>query len=224
MEPFHLPSSLEEAEEIQIELLRALERESQVFCGDPSLVAGMDVSYGGESACACVVVVTYPALTPVSRCMARSPVRFPYIPGYFAFREIPALLHAFSLVAPLPDLLLVHGHGYAHPRRVGLATHLGAILQIPSLGVAGRGSLGMQASEPGTYRGATSPILLEGEVVGVLLRTREGNPPVYVSAGYRTTLVQAREYTLRCCRNSRFPEPIVRADRAARRMRRWCAG
>ena len=219
-----MPGSLEEARAIQAELNRRLDEEPSINSGELTLVAGMDVSYGISSAYACVVMTDYPGLSFRSRFEALSPLRFPYIPGLFAFREIPALQEAFSLVSPRPDLLLVHGHGYAHPRRMGLARHFGALMRIPSIGIAGRILQGMEVSDPGTSRGAYSPILMDNEVVGVVLRSRQGVKSVCVSAGYRTTLAQAQEITLSCCVESRFPEPMMRANRAARRMRRRCEG
>lgn len=188
----------------------------------PASVGGMDVSYGRRSAYACIVTIEYPSLAFRSRAEARSPLVFPYIPGFLAFREIPALLEVTTLALPLPDLLIVHGHGYAHPRRVGLATHIGAILGIPSIGIAGQILSGMRASVPGGSPGSSSHIILDGEIVGALLRTRKGARPVCVSAGYGTNLVLAQKMTLQCCRGSRFPEPLVRADAAARKMLRRC--
>lgn len=224
MEPFCIPASLGEAGGIQKDIRIRVESESHDIVGTPSLVAGTDVTYTASTAYAAVVMMNYPGLVFCSRIEVQSKIQFPYIPGYFAFREIPALLEAFSMLVPLPDLILVHGHGYAHPRRVGVATHLGYFLKIPSIGVAGRRMSGMDAPEPEGSPGSTSPVIMGGERVGTMLRTREGSAPVLVSAGYRTTLSQAEEITLKCCRGSRFPEPVLLADRASREMRRRCEG
>lgn len=220
MRPFPIPKTLVEAKAIQVDLRWRLRAEQDIPAGEPVLVAGMDVSYGTFTAYAACVIVNFPDLTFQSRVEARSSILFPYIPGFFAFREIPPLLEAFALVATPPDLLLVHGHGYAHPEHLGLATHLGAFLRIPSIGIAGSLLPGMEGTDPGTFRGAHSGIVMDGDVVGELLRTQENLPPVYISAGYRTTLVKAREITLACCTRSRFPEPVVLADRAAKSMRK----
>lgn len=220
MKPFPIPKTLDGAKAIQRDLIRRLEAEQDILAGEIRLVAGMDVSYGAFSAYATLVTVDFPELTFQSRIEARSSILFPYIPGFFAFREIPPLLEAFALVATFPDLLLVHGHGYAHPEHLGLATHLGAFLRILSIGIAGSLLSGMVGKDPGTSRGASSCIVMEDEVVGELLRTQEDHPPVCISAGYRTTLLQAREITLACCTRSRFPEPLVLADRAAKSMRK----
>jgi deoxyribonuclease V len=220
MKTFPLPDTLEEAMAVQVELAGTLKTGREEISEDPVLVAGMDASYGHSSAYAAIVIMGYPDLTFQSRVEARSPTRFPYVPGFFAFREIPALLEAYNLVGNPPGVLLVHGHGYSHPRRAGIAIHLGAFLGIPSIGVAGRPLPGMEVSEPGESRGACSEIIMEEEVTGVFLRTQEDTRPVYISAGYRTTLTQAIRIALSCCRHSRFPEPIRLADRAAGRMRR----
>lgn len=220
MKPFPIPRTLDEAKAIQRDLRRTLESEQDISIEGPERVAGMDVSYGDFSAYAALVIVHFPDLTFQSRVEARSSILFPYTQGFFAFREIPPLLEAFALVATPPDLLLVHGHGYAHPEHLGLATHLGAFLMIPSIGIAGSLLPGMEGTDPGTFRGAHSGIMMDGEVVGELLRTQEHLLPVCISAGYRTTLVKAREITLACCTQSRFPEPVALADRAAKRMRK----
>lgn len=220
MKPFPIPRTLAEAKAIQRDLRRALESGQDISIEEPERVAGMGVSYGDFSAYAALVIEHFPDLTFQSRVEARSSILFPYIPGFFAFREIPPVLEAFSLLKNPPDLILVHGHGYAHPERIGLATHLGAHLRIPSIGIAGSPLSGMEGTEPGTFRGAHSGIAMNGEVVGELLRTQEHLPPVCISAGYRTTLSHAREITLACCTRSRFPEPVVLAVRAAKSMRK----
>jgi len=224
MGQFHVPSDLEEARRIQLDIHRKIHEDSDISKISPALVGGTDTSYGISSAYAAVVVVGFPNLDFFSRVEARGAIGFPYLPGYLSFREIPPLLEAFSLLPDPPDLILVHGHGYAHPRRAGLATHLGYLLKIASIGIAGRKMAGMHAREPGESRGDSSPVMMDGERVGSILRTRQGSPPVVVSAGYRTTLAQAEEITLACCRDTRFPLPLVLADRAAARMRRRCEG
>jgi len=222
MEQFRIPGSIGEARAIQEEFRREVGEEPGVPSTNPSLVAGADASYGSASAYASVVLMKFPSLAFCSRAEARSGIQYPYVPGYFSFREIPPLLEAFSLLGRFPDLVMVHGHGYAHPRRTGLATHLGYHLQIPSIGIAGSGMKGMDAREPSLLQGSATPVWMDGEMVGTLLRTREGSAAVYVSAGYRTTLDQAREIVMQCIRANRFPEPLVQADRATRRMRNRC--
>ncbi|OPX66202.1 MAG: Endonuclease V [Methanoregulaceae archaeon PtaB.Bin056] len=224
MEQFHVPGDLEEARRIQADIRRRIEDDMDFFGKSPALVAGTGTSYGISSAYTAVVLVGYPRLDFFLRVEAKGAIEFPYVPGYFSFREIPPILEAFSLLPYPPDLILVHGHGYAHPRRTGLATHLGHLLKIASIGIAGRKMAGMQAREPGESRGDSSPVMMERERVGTMLRTREGSAPVVVSPGYRTTRAQAEEITLACCRDSRFPLPLVLADRAAALMRRRCEG
>ncbi|MEM2123854.1 MAG: endonuclease V [Methanolinea sp.] len=181
-------------------------------------IAGTDASYSGDFAAACVVVVDYPSLREEVRAAATSRAVAPYVPGYFAFREIPVLLAAFRLLPELPDVVLVHGHGYAHPRRAGIATHLGAVLGVPTIGVAGSLLRGMEAVPPGNTRGAMSAVTMGGEVVGVLWRPGEGKRPVCISAGYRVTLPAAIDVVARCTRDHGLPEPLFLADLHARRF------
>jgi deoxyribonuclease V len=161
----------------------------------------------------------YDSLQTRCRAAATSRVGFPYVPGYFAFREIPALLEALRLLSPLPDLILVHGHGYAHPRRAGIATHLGVLLQVPTIGIAESLLGGMDAKIPENRRGAISPVVMDGEIVGSLLRPGVGRAPICISPGFRTTLPRATEIVLRCMREHRLPEPLYLADSCAGRFR-----
>ncbi len=212
--PLCLPCNRAEAEDQQ-DQIRQLLIESPPLT-KISRIAGADVAYGRSFAYSAVVVMECHRPGIVMRAEASSPSRFPYIPGLFAFREVPPLCEVFPLVRPVPDLLIAHGHGYAHPRRVGMATHLGAVLGVPTIGVAGNLLRGMDAEVPGRTRGSRSAITMDGEVVGTAIRTRVGSRPVYVSAGYRTTQSIAERVVLECTLNGRFPEPLLIADRHAR--------
>lgn len=194
------------------------------------LVAGVDVHVparcpapaGAESpspasgvrATAAVVVLSYPALEPVETAVAALPVAFPYIPGLLSFRELPAVLNAFRSLACHPDLVLCDGQGYAHPRRFGLACHLGLLIGVPTVGVAKTLLLGRH--EPlGDSRGSWVPLLDGGEVVGAAVRTRTGVKPVYVSVGHLADLASAVEWTLRCAPRYRLPETTRQAHEVA---------
>jgi len=164
---------------------------------------------------AAVAVLSYPELAVVEQHVVEAPVSFPYVPGLLSFREIPALAHAFAMVRTTPDLLLVDGQGYAHPRRFGIACHLGVLLDIPAIGCAKSRLCGKEAT-PGPARGATAELIDEGEVIGLVLRTRDGVKPVYVSVGHRIGLESAGGWVLRLCRGHRLPEPIRLADRLSK--------
>lgn len=179
-------------------------------------IAGADVAYGRSRAYAAVAVMECNRPRIVMRAEASSNSLFPYIPGLFALREIPPLCEVFTLVRPFPDLLIAHGHGYAHPRRMGMATHLGMILGVPTIGVAETLLHGMSAESPDEERGSRSAVYMDGERVGTSIRTRAGSRPVFVSAGYRTTLPIAERIALRCTTEGRLPDPLRFADRKAR--------
>ena len=182
-------------------------------------VAGVDTAFpkrGGEPVARCaVVVLSFPELRPVAQVTSVVPITFPYVPGLLAFREGPAIEAALIQLQRLPDLLLFDGHGYAHPRRMGIATHLGVLLDRPTLGCA-KSILTGHAEEPGPNPGDRSPLLApDGELLGYAVRTRRGVKPVYVSAGHRMRHETAVELVLRCARGYRLPEPTRLADKLA---------
>ncbi len=175
-------------------------------------IAGVDASYRDGQARAAVVVLDIKTQEPLEQATAQMTVSFPYVPGLFSFREAPAILDALSRLNTLPDVLLVDGHGLAHPRRFGLASHLGVLLDIPTIGCAK--SILVGEMEPlGAESGSTSVLNLAGELLGLAVRTRTGVKPVYVSVGHRVDLVSAVEIVLVCCRGYRGPEPIRAAHR-----------
>ena len=181
-------------------------------------VAGVDVGVRNGRVQAAVAVLAYPSLEPLATATAVRPVEFPYVPGLLAFREVPAILDAFERLAagggPAPQLLLVDGHGYAHPRRFGVACHVGVELGLPALG-CGKSRLVGEHREPGSRRGSRCRLTDRGEVIGTVLRTRDRVRPVYVSVGHRIELGDAVRVVLGCARRYRLPEPIRAADRAA---------
>jgi len=176
-------------------------------------VAGADVSLteDGELAHAVVVVLSFPDLQTIEMQSAAVPVTFPYIPGLLAFREAPALLEAFRKVQVEPDIILFDGHGVAHPRRLGIASHMGVLLDRPSIGCAKSRLVGRYA-EPSNEVGAYTPLLAEGnELIGYAVRTRRFVRPIFVSPGHRVSFGSALRIALQCCAGYRLPEPIRRA-------------
>ncbi len=180
-------------------------------------VAGVDVGFEGEdnkTSRAAVVVLKFPELAPIDYSIARLPVAFPYIPGLLAFREIPVVLRALEKLATEPDVFIVDGHGRAHPRRLGIASHLGVLLDRATIGCA-KSILCGKAVEPKNQVGAWSPLIDHGEQIGAAVRMRKGTTPVYVSIGHRVSLERAIELVLQCGKGYRLPETTRYAHRAA---------
>lgn len=182
--------------------------------GQVATVAGVDVCVRGELARAAVVVLRYPDLAVVEVATAVAPATFPYIPGLLAFREAPAILAACAQLRCEPDLFIFDGQGRAHPRRMGIACHVGLCLDRPTIGCAKSRLCGEHALLP-EAAGAWVPLVDAGETIGAVVRTRSGVKPVYVSAGHRIDLATAVHYVLACCRGYRLPEPCRRAHAAA---------
>ena len=184
--------------------------------GPVSLVGGTDISVqrAERRGRAAIVVLSYPELQVVEVALAEGPLTFPYIPGLLSFREAPLLLAAAEKLKAVPDLLVVDGQGLAHPRRCGLACHLGLLLDLPTIGCAKSRLIGQHA-EPGPSRGEWAPLEDEGEVIGAAVRTREGTRPVYISTGHRVSLATAIAWTVRLGRSYRIPEPTRLAHQAA---------
>lgn len=190
--------------------------------GRVGLVAGIDIGFeqAGQITRAAVAVLRLPALVMVESALARRPTRFPYVPGLLSFREIPAALEALAALASTPDLLLCDGQGFAHPRRFGLACHLGWLLDVPCIGVAKSRLIGSFA-EPGPERGAWAPLLdrdprrNRDEVIGAALRSRAGVGPLFVSTGHRVGLASALRLTMACTGRYRLPEPARHAHQLA---------
>nr|WP_239138735.1 deoxyribonuclease V [Actinoplanes regularis] len=184
---------------------------------DPATVAGLDVAYddSGDRLGAAVVVLNTADLSVRDTAVVRDRPAFPYVPGLFAFREVPALMAALEKLTVRPDVLICDGHGLAHPRRFGLAAHLGVLTDLPSFGV-GKTRLVGEWEEVGTARGSRSALVDEGETVGAVLRTQTGVKPVFVSVGHRIDLDNACSLTLRLASRYRLPETTRAADRVCR--------
>ncbi|MBI5463107.1 MAG: deoxyribonuclease V [Gammaproteobacteria bacterium] len=199
---------------IQDELAAEVERADRY--GPVRYVGGVDIGFedAGTTTRAALVVLQFPELVPVERVVARRPTDFPYVPGLLSFREIPALLTAFDAVRILPDVILCDGQGIAHPRRFGLACHLGVLLDRPSIGVAKQRLIGDFAMPP-QQRGAWTPLVDKGETIGAALRSRVGTRPLFISIGHRISLASAVELVMACTLRYRLPETTRQAHRLA---------
>ncbi len=179
-------------------------------------VAGVDVGFEADGAVtrAAVAVLSYPDLQPLTQAVARRPTGFPYVPGLLSFRELPAVLEALAQLETLPDLLLVDGQGIAHPRRLGIAAHLGLITDLPTIGVGKTRLYGHHGPVP-EERGAWTPLTAGSETIGAVLRTRAGVKPVYISPGHRVSLETAVAYVMGCTTRYKLPETTRAAHRLA---------
>jgi len=184
------------------------------------LVAGADMALSKEEGLffAAVVVLRYPELEPVEERAARAEARFPYVPGLLSFREAPVVLDAVSKLQSEPDVLICDGQGVAHPRRIGLASHLGLWLRMPTIGCA-KSLLVGEHEAPGRKSGSWKPLKDGREVIGSVLRTRSNVKPVFVSPGHKCDHEGAREVVLGCVDRFRLPEPTRRAHLAVKRVK-----
>jgi deoxyribonuclease V len=212
------PVDRTEAEKIQEKLRRHCIRERTIDICEIRRVAGADASYCHDMIYAAVVVMTFPGLEVVEKTYAMCNVPFPYLPGLLAFREGPAILEAFSSLSTVPDLILINGHGYAHPKRFGCACHIRLILDIPSIGVAQHLLMGT-AAEPGPVRDSTEPVLDNGEIIGMAVRTLAGAKPVFISAGHKVDLAQSVDIAVKTTTLHRITEPLWSADQASRQYK-----
>ncbi len=204
--------SAAEAVAIQRRLAGQVVRENRL--GPVKTVAGVDVSFHNDLGRAAVVVLSYPALQVVAYAVATRPVTWPYIPGLLSFREGSVILDALAQLTEQPDLLIFDGQGIAHPRRLGIASHIGVLLDQPTIGCA-KSRLRGQHEEPDWERGSFVPLIDQGETIGAVVRTRPGVKPVFVSIGHRVDLPTSIDYVLSCCRGYRLPETSRWAHRVA---------
>lgn len=206
--------SIVQALDIQAKLAAQVSRKSEVIT--PRFIAGVDISTnrGEGMATGAVVVLNYPELKLVETKIVTGKLDFPYVPGLLSFRESPLTLAACEKLTLIPDLMLVDGQGVAHPRRMGLASHLGLFLNMPTIGCAKSrlcGSHNVPGVEPGNY----AEVADRGDIIGAALRTKLGVKPVYVSTGHKVDLQTAIYWVLECCRGYRLPEPTRLAHLAA---------
>jgi deoxyribonuclease V len=184
--------------------------------GKIDYVAGVDVGFedAGKVTRAAIAVLAFPSLTLCEISVDRCKTAFPYVPGLLSFRELPAVLKAMEQLKQTPDLLLCDGQGYAHPRRFGIACHLGVLTGIPSIGVGKSRLLGIHDPVP-NQRGAWQPLLDHDEIIGAVLRTRINVKLVYVSVGHRICLETAIDYVMRCTTRYKLPETTRQAHKFA---------
>ena len=206
--------SVAQALDIQRRLAGQVSRSNQVAA--LRFIAGVDMSVNKAQgiATAAVVVLNYPELSVVETQLAQDKLDFPYVPGLLSFRESPLILAACQRLKAIPDLIMVDGQGIAHPRRMGLASHLGLFLNTPTIGCAKSllcGSYEVLGEEPGSY----TEIVDGGETIGAALRTKPGIKPIFVSIGHKIDLQSAIRWVLECCRGYRLPEPTRLAHLAA---------
>jgi deoxyribonuclease V len=212
------PKTCQEAVALQ-ENLRHRVRLAPLPCL-PRLVAGADAitDRWDRHIFGAIAVYSYPDLELVEEAAAAGECPFPYRTGLLSFREVPILAAAFRRLQNRPEVILVDGQGIAHPRGLGLASHLGLVLEAPTIGVAKSRLVG-KGPEPDLEAGAGSPLTYQGKSVGLILRTRKGTKPLYLSPGHLITLEESREITLACVTKYRIPQPLRRADQLTRRLR-----
>ena len=206
--------SVTQAKQIQMELAGRVCRQGKNIY--PRFIAGVDISAGHVQtiARAAVVVLDYPELRVCDTKTADDELSFPYVPGLLSFRETPLILAAWKKLSINPDLLIVDGHGIAHPRRFGIASHLGLLLDLPTIGCAKSRLCGVE-SPVGPGAGSFAQLRDNGEIVGAVLRSKSGTKPIYISIGHKTDLATAIKWIIRCCRGYRLPEPARLAHIAA---------
>lgn len=208
-----------EARRLQGELSPRIEEGPALDLDAVRHVAGADVSTEGDMAYATVVVLDFPGLSLVEVQGYEAELTFPYVPGLLAFREIPSVARALEKVQTPVDALIFDAQGRAHPRRMGLASHLGLFLDVPSVGCA-KSRLTGRYEEPEQDKGSAADLVDRGETIGKVLRTRKNVSPVYVSVGNRIDLDSAVELVLACSPKYRLPETSRQAHNAANRLRR----
>lgn len=208
------PHTVEDAIAIQKQLQPEVITEDHL--GEVHYVAGVDVGFeeGYAISRAAVAVLSFPDLQLVEHAIARRPTTFPYVPGFLSFREVPVVIDALEKVSTMPDLIVCDGQGIAHPRRFGLACHLGVLVDMPTIGAAKSLLVGKHDELP-LEKGSWQRLRYRGEIVGAVVRSRTGVKPLYVSPGHRVSLPTAIDYVLSCTTKYRLPETTRWADKLA---------
>lgn len=216
--PADWPDNARDALKVQNELCHQVRLED-VF-KEPATIAGVDVGFDTVrgQAKASIVLLDAKTLQPLATSIAYQPVSFHYIPGFLSFREIPVLLEALSQLSREPDVLMVDGQGIAHPRRLGIAAHLGVLTGLPSIGVA-KSLLCGTYQEPGPEKGDTSLLIHKGEKIGTVLRSKDNVKPLFISPGHRVSHDTAVAMVLRCLTKYRLPEPTRLADKYSKTVK-----
>ena len=200
--------SIQEAKRLQLELSKRVK--DIPFDKEISLVAGVDVSIKGDIGVACILVMDYPHLREIDISIAKKKITFPYIPGLLSFREGPIIMEAIKGLSAVPDVYMFDGQGIAHPRRIGIASHIGVLMDISSIGCA-KSVLCGRFEEPAIEKGAWTPLIYDERIVGAALRTRTGVKSVFVSVGHKIDLDTCIRLVLGCCKKYRIPEPVRHA-------------
>lgn len=210
----HWPTSFAAARDIQSALRGQVVTEDEL--PEICYVAGVDVGFEGKGKItrAAVALLSFPQLELVEQAVSRTATCFPYVPGYLSFRELPGILTAMGQLQTMPDLVLCDGQGIAHPRRFGLACHLGVLTGLATIGVA-KSRLTGKYEEPGIEKGAWSPLIDKGQQIGAVLRTRRNVSPLFISSGHRVALPSAIRLVLACTTRYRLPETTRQAHRLA---------
>ncbi|HXX57674.1 MAG TPA: deoxyribonuclease V [Thermodesulfovibrionales bacterium] len=212
-----MASDIAEAREIQ-ESLRKKIRIAHLR-KTPRFVAGVDAAFTEDMVIGVACLYQYPEMIHLENAHAVAEISFPYVPGFLTFREGPAIITALSRLTKKPDLILVDGQGIAHPKGIGIASHLGVLLKMPTIGCAKSRLIG-EYTEPGKNRGEWSPLRYNGKIVGSVLRTRDNTRALFVSPGHKINIEECREIVLNCATGYRIPEPLRRADRISRALKR----
>ena len=213
--------SIPEAKHLQNKLRERISLVSGVKLSEIHRVAAADVSFNrfGKYLYGAVVVLDFPSLEIQQVFLKKFVAKFPYVPGYLSFREAPVVIEIFREIEPVPDILLCDGQGIAHPRGIGLASHVGLFLEIPTIGCA-KSLLVGEFSEPGMEKGSKSPLMYQERIVGTVLRTRRNVKPIFVSPGHHISIRDAAKFALQCSPRYRIPEPIRIAHQQVNDFRR----
>lgn len=211
------PTDIAEAKKIQ----ESLRKNVKIIplMKTPEYIAGVDAAFWGDKIISVACLYSYPDITPIEERYVAAKVSFPYIPGYLSFREGPSIIQVISSFNIRPDLILFDGQGIAHPRGLGIAAHVGALLDLPSIGCAKSRLVG-EYKEPGNKKGSWSPLDYKGKIVGAVLRTRDNVRPLFISPGHRIDLKGSLDIVLRCISKYRIPEPLRRADSMAKMLKK----
>lgn len=216
------PATLADATRIQTELAKRVKTDDQL--NEIKLIGGVDVSNNirdpKQMIYAACVTLNFNDLSLQNSANSAEQQVFPYIPGFLGFREAPAIIHAIQKLAKKPDLILVDGHGISHPRGLGIASHIGVLLDIPTIGVAKSLLVGKPAGELSDQMGAQVPLIFQGKTIAMLLRSKKRSLPLIVSTGHKVSLNTAVTLVQRCLKNYRLPEPTRFAHLAANQCRK----
>jgi deoxyribonuclease V len=186
---------------------------------EPKYIAGVDAAFLNNKVIGVACLYKYPEIHFIEEAYAVTEILFPYIPGFLSFREGPAIISALKGLRKKPDIILFDGQGIAHPKRLGIASHVGVLLNIPTIGCAKSRLIGTY-KEPGPKKGTCSSLLYKKEIVGVVLRTKDNVKPLFVSPGNRIDIQGSIEIVLACSQGCRIPEPLRRADLISKKIKR----